>query len=56
MGAATGRDRAAVAATGILQIVNQASQEQLRLQLEDFLRTEFDDVARQVAADRRLVD
>lgn len=54
--AAIKRDRAAVAATALLQIVGTAPPEQLRQQIEDYLRSEFADTARQAANDRCLAD
>jgi hypothetical protein len=56
VGGAISRDRAAVVVTGILQIVTLTPKKQPRPQLEDFLREEFADIARQAAADRDLAD
>lgn len=46
------RDRVAVVAQALLQIVITAPQQQLRIHLEEVLRDEFTDVERQAIADR----
>jgi hypothetical protein len=56
--ASLNRDRAAVTATALLQIIFSSSTPQLGLQhhVEELLRDEFADVERQAIADRGLGD
>ena len=49
-------DRATVVATAVLQIVTAMTPDQLRPQLENYLRDEFADVAREVATDLNSSD
>jgi hypothetical protein len=49
-------DRAAVVATGIMQIFATAQRPELRQALEDYLLEEFAEVQRQAIADGGLVD
>ncbi len=52
-------DRAAIVAKAILQIVGSVeldSPDDLHFQLTQFLRDEFADLTRQIAADRELCD
>ena len=50
------RDRAGVAATAILQIVNTAPGANLQQQIENYLRDELADVERQISAERSCPD
>jgi hypothetical protein len=46
------RDRAAVVAVTLMQIIDTAPAHALRQQLERYLRSELADLERQIAADR----
>ena len=44
-------DRAALAATAIMQMVATAPEKELQRAIEDYLRDQFSDVERQIAAE-----
>ena len=48
------RDRAAIAATTILQIINTVPADDLRQQLEEYLRDELVNLEHQITAEREL--
>jgi hypothetical protein len=50
------RDRAATLATAVLQIINTVSAMTVAQEIENYLRGELVDVARQTAAERELPD
>jgi hypothetical protein len=50
VGRSFARDRAAAAATAVLQIFQTAPPDQQQQAIEDYLREEFSDIERQVAA------
>jgi hypothetical protein len=49
-------DQAAVVAVVVIQIMMTAPRQQQQQQIEEYLRDEFEDLRRQVVADRELSD
>ena len=56
MSSRTKRDRAAVVAAAVEQIFDTAQARKRRQALENYLRDEFADIERQIAADRESGD